>query len=708
MRLLFFSLQLAGIIFLSGFTTVAQDHYITGFGQSKMSEQRQLEIDIKDRIQSENFKQHLHRLTRHPHYAGSPESRDVIDYLIKSMGEAGLEIELYDYDVLLADPGEVHIQIEGDPPIPLKNREKVYEEDPYSDHPALTHGWNAYSGSGEVSAEVVYVNYGRKQDFEKLDSLGFDLKGKIAIARYGGNFRGYKARYAEEHGAAGLIIFTDHPGRDALDQVYPKGPMNDPSAIQRGSLITLGYFGDPLTPFEPALPLEDPESPERMSLEEVDLPGIPVAPIGFGAAEEILKRMSGEATAPESWQGGFDFDYLLEGGNDLVVTLKVDQPLEIKRITNVIGKIEGAKYPDEWVILGCHHDAWTFGTADPNSGTAMLLTLSDALGALMEEGWRPARSILFAHWDAEEYGLIGSAEWVEHLLEELQAKTVVYLNADMSVTGSNFRASASPSLKAPIYESAAALNHPDSNITLLDYWAGSGENERPPIGNLGSGSDFAPFVLHAAIPAAHIGTTGRVPVYHSAFDNLHYYENFLDGEYKYGPFLAHYYGILATRFANAEILPYDLESFAEAFMRYLSEVDELSGGEILKGSNLPVLLDLLQNQSWLFGAQLRHLSDHRELYEPPLAEINKALIALERNLLLAEGLEFNSWFRNVFISSDPIRGYAAWTFPALRYGIASGKIENADYKRALIQRHEEVITQMVSDIHEINELLSEL
>nr|MBS0036602.1 M28 family metallopeptidase [Saprospiraceae bacterium] len=679
----------------------------TGFWPGLQEEQLNLEERIRELTQSENYKKHLHAITSQPHYAGSQESREVIDYLAESMREAGLEIELSDYDVLLSNPGEVHIQIELEQPLILNKRENIYEEDEWSGHPSLTHGWNAYSGSGEVTAEVVYVNYGRKMDFAKLDSLGVDLTGKIALARYGGNFRGYKAKYAEESGAAGLIIFTDHPHTSGESmEVYPHKPINDESAIQRGSLLTLKYYGDPLTPFEPSLPLDHPETPDRLNVEEVDLPAIPVAPIGYGAAREILVRMNAEE-APESWQGGFDFPYLLQGGEDLRVTLKVEQPLEIKRITNVIGKIEGSRYPDEWIILGCHHDAWTFGTSDPNSGTALILTLTDALGELMAEGWRPQRTLIFAHWDAEEYGLIGSSEWVEHHLEELKEKAVLYLNADMSVTGPNFRAAASPLLHRAIVETASAVIHPDTNISLLEYWTKGVDSIPPSIGKLGSGSDFAPFVLHAGIPSAQISSSGRVPVYHSAYDNLYFYENFLDGEYKYGPALASFYGILATRFANAQILPYDIQALSDELVLNFKEVNELTENDLYKESRLSQILNWIKSQSASYEAFIEDFGSGEKFNFSTIPSLNKSLMELDRLFLLEEGLEFNAWLRNIYISPDPFQGYAAWTLPAIRYAIATGEIEDDAHRKRIIELHQHVIREVAESIREINRLVKQ-
>lgn len=698
----YYTIALAYFLLLTPFLS-AQN--ITGFSSENADAQRQLESQIRNLIDPDAFKSHLYALSSEPHIAGTPESQRVIQYIGDAMQSAGLEVNFYDYDVLLAEPGMVEITLELDEPLLLQNREKEYKQDPWSSHPALTHGWNAYSGSGKVKSEVIYVNYGRLEDFQKIDSLGINLEGKIVLARYGGNFRGFKAKYAEEAGAIGLIIFTD-PANSGfkLGDIYPDGPFNDASAIQRGSLLTLDYYGDPLTPFEVALPLDHPDSPVRKKIEEVALPKIPVAPIGYGAAYEILSRMEGQ-NVPEDWQGGFDFQYSVQGGPDLLVTLEVQQEREIKRITNITGTIKGRDFPDEWVIIGCHHDAWTFGAADPNSGTAMMLSLSDVLGELLEGGWQPKRSIVFAHWDAEEFGLIGSVEWVEHHLEELMAKTVVYLNSDMSVTGPNFRASGTPSLHSAIMEAATAVIHPDTQLNLLEYWLRGSQSEEPSFGRLGSGSDFVPFVHRAGIPSAQISMSGRVPVYHSAFDNLFFYEQFIDSHFVYGATLAEYYGVLATRFANADIIPYDPLRTASVLEQKIEEVTEIAGKDIFEATNLPELVDLLGEQAGFYNSLLNIFPKNDGLRDENLQQLNSILIGKERQFIMEEGLEFRPWLRNVFLSPDPLQGYAAWALPAYRYAIEMNLLDDLYHMHKTHQTHTQILMDLIISLSELNELM---
>ncbi len=421
--------------------------------------------------ESATFKEHLRQLTKEPHLAGSPANKRVADYMEQAMQKAGFTVERPPYDIYMpTSAGQVELEIVMPTRMPLNTKENILEEEPFSADPNAKHGWNSYSGNGDQTAEVVYANYGTKEDFEQLAKLGISVKGKIVLARYGGNFRGYKAKFAEAAGAVGLIIFTD-PKDSGFTRglVYPEGKMFSASTIQRGSLLTLDYTGDPLTPFEPALPVDGSRQVKRLKPEEVEgFHTIPVTPVGYGAASEILSRMAGKPV-PESWQGGLPFTYRLDGGPKLKVRLHVEQPKGLVRVENVIGTLTGSTFPDEWIILGSHYDAWEFGASDPNSGTAMLLTLADALGELAKKGYRPRRTIKIAHWDAEEHGILGSTEWVEQYRAELDQKGVAYFNADGACSGLSFGGAASPSLKSLLIDATRVVPYPKSNQTVYDH-----------------------------------------------------------------------------------------------------------------------------------------------------------------------------------------------------------------------------------------------
>ncbi|MFN3589833.1 MAG: M28 family peptidase, partial [Spirosomataceae bacterium] len=476
-------------------------------GYTPASQKKQEEIEKKWLATTDfsRFRTHLTALTSAPHPAGSAQNEKVRDYLVETMEKAGWKSTVYPYDILLPkEPGYSAVSVVTPVRIPLNNQEYVLPEDPYSAHPDLWPGWNAWSGAGNVTAEVVYANYGTKADFERLEKEGIDLKGKIVLARYGGNFRGYKAKFAEQYGAAGLIIYTDPADAGYMKGlVYPQGVFYNESSIQRGSLLTLDFTGDALTPFEPALPLDGTKKIKRLNQEEVGLHTIPVTSLPYGSVKEIFARMTGKPV-PAGWQGGLPYTYRLTGGADLKVNLNVQQKKDMVRVYDVIGKWEGTENPDEWIIMGCHYDAWSFGSTDPNSGTAMMLALAESMNKLAQQGIKPKRSILIGHWDAEEHGVIGSTEWVEQMHDELKAKAVTYINLDAAVSGRNFGASASPSMKQVILETTQKISFPDSSKTLFDVWKG-GKKQEPSIGNLGGGSDHIAFYMHVGIPSLNAG-----------------------------------------------------------------------------------------------------------------------------------------------------------------------------------------------------------
>jgi len=652
------------------------------------SGQQRVEDLLRSRPQPEAFRGHLYELTRHPHRAGTARNREVRDYITEVSRQAGLEVAHYDYDVWLAEPGEVRVSIVSPDTLHLPLTERVVGIDPDTGHPELPHGWNAYSGSGEVTAEVVYANYGRREDFALLAEMGIDVRGKIVLARYGGNFRGFKAKYAEAAGASGLIIYTDPANGGYVNgPVYPDGIYSSASAIQRGSLLTLNYFGDPLTPFEAALPVETDSTVRRLHPDDVDFHTIPVTPIGYGAAEYIFTRMLGERLAPESWRGGFPFPYRLTGGRDLLVHLSVNQPQGLKPITNVVATVQGSEFPDEWIILGSHYDAWGFGTTDPNSGTAMLLTLTETLGEMVRAGYAPRRSIKIAHWDAEEYLMIGSTEWVEQLREELGAKAVAYINADMSVTGSRFGASASPSLKQAVIDASKAVMHPDTGGSLYESWHQNPDTAEPPIGNLGGGSDHVPLYMHAGIPSTSVGLYGSVPIYHTNYDTFWFYETHLDSTFRYGPALTAYYGILSTRLANAPIIPYDLGRYGSDLHHHLNTLN-IRARE-LDRQTVPDDLFILADTLALLGRQAEtELRQRTETLSPEnIVCINRELIQLERTFLDEQGMPFGGWFRSVYASINPFDGYANWMLPGLRYTLEeSGTREEFDTQAEVLRQ----------------------
>jgi len=675
-----------------------------GYSLSAWESQVKLEELFSKHIDKTSFKKHLKKLTERPHVVGSKTNQEVIQYIGEVMDRAGLDITNYPYDVYLPnEPGSSLIEIVTPSREVLNQKEDILADDPFTKDPLLWKGWNAFSGSGEVTAEVVYANYGRKEDFETLKTLGVDVKGKIVLARYGGNFRGYKAKFAEANGAAGLIIFTD-PKDSGFTKglVYPEGPYYNESTIQRGSLLTTDFTGDPLTPFEPALPLDGKKKIKRLDPKNAQLHTIPVTPVGYGEAQKILGQMKGKVV-PQSWQGGLPFTYRLEGGDALTVRLKVDQKIDFVRATNVIGMLKGSEAPDEWIILGCHLDSWGFGATDPSSGTAMLLSLSETLGKLKDNGYTPKRSILIGHWDAEEHGVIGSTEWVEQMRDQLNAKGVIYMNFDGAVSGKSFGASAAPTLKKLLVEASKNVQYPYTEQTLYEFWNKENRNE-PPIGNLGGGSDHIAFYMHVGVPSLS-GGAGGPNVYHSNYDSFRFYEKFVDPEFQMGPMVEHVAGLMALRMANGDIIPYNLNRYATDLKMHFGNAEnkikkydnEFEGFKMTKEA-----IKSLKEISEMLTASIESYLKNGDFSKKQLKSLNKQLIALEKSFISEKGMYFGSWYRSLYASSDPFSGYAAWILPGLEYEIA---LKSSDR----LQEWDSRYASAVSSLHlKMKQLIQEL
>ncbi|NEV93327.1 M28 family peptidase [Psychroflexus sp. YR1-1] len=682
-------------------TLQAQD--LTGYSLEASRTQLELETRFRESIDSTRFKSHLKTLTEHPHIAGTPANEKVKDYIVKSMSQAGLDVENYPYDIYMSSgPGESLVEVMTPESIVLDQQEKALADDPYSSDPGLVKGWNAYSGSGDVTAQVVYANYGTKADFEKLEDLGISVEGKIVIARYGGNFRGYKAKFAEAYGAAGLIIYTD-PKDSGFTKglVFPDGVYYNDSGIQRGSLLTADWTGDPLTPYEPALPRDDKDSPERLDPKDVGLHTIPVTPISYGAADHIFKHMKGEAV-PQDWQGGLPYTYRLQGGSELTVRLKVDQPKKFTEVYNIVGTLKGKTYPDEWIILGCHYDAWAFGATDPNSGTAMLLSLSETLGKMAKTGNRPERSILIAHWDAEEHGVIGSSEWVEQFKDELKAKAVAYINLDAAVSGKNFGASSSPSLKTVLAQATKKVDYPYTEETVYEHW--SKDNDEPSIGNLGGGSDHIAFYMHAGVPSLSGGTRGPT-LYHTNYDDFYFYENFVDPEFQMGPTVEAVMGTLSLRLANAAILPYDVVKYATDLDMHFKNAEKQVRGFYSDFAGFKAstsAISSLEATANLVAKAFEEQLQNGNLSKKKTKRLNAKLLALEKSFLYDEGMPYGDWYKSLYASSDPFSGYASWILPGLQYQI---EMENKDKLSVWDERYADAISHLNAKLVDIMESL---
>jgi len=632
--------------------------------------------------------EHLRILTAEPHIAGSPEDRKTAEYVARVYREAGLETEIVEYKVWLNYPAEVRVEITapGGERWVAPTPEHV-EGDPFQDDSRVVTAYNGFSPSGEVEAEAVYANYGRPEDFKKLEEMKIDVRGRIVLVRYGGNFRGVKAYTAQERGAAGVIIYSD-PIDDGYfkGDMYPKGPWRPESAVQRGSIkYTFKYPGDPTTPGIASLPTlnEDQRTPPERAK---SLPRVPTTPLSYRDARPILEHLGGPES-PREWQGALPFTYHV-GPGPVRVKLHLKQDYAYRTIWNVIGKIPGKDLPGEWVVSGNHRDAWVYGAVDPNSGTASQLEAVRGLGALLKTGWRPRRSIVFASWDAEEQGLIGSTEWVEQHAQEL-AGAVAYLNMDVAVAGSKFGASAVPALKQFLRDITKAVPSPGGG-SLYAVWKKEKEMEAAktsspdigggacppaaastdvPVGDLGSGSDFTPFLQHMGVPSTDISSSGSYGVYHSVFDNFAWFQQFADPEFRYLQQMARVHGLQVLRLAQADHLPLDYETYGREIEAYIQSARKKA--ETMWGKDAPSFSAASQAAQRLTAAGAKVKTMQRE-DKLDANRINQALRSAERALLLPEGLPNRPWYRHAIYAPGEYTGYAAAVIPGVNEAIDAG------------------------------------
>ncbi len=629
----------------------------------------------------------LHQsLAGEPHIAGTPGDLRQIDLLVGFFTELGFEVEKHEFWAYLARPIAATLQIVQPETIDLPIKEESLPEDPDTSHEDLTFGWNAYSGNGDVTAEVVYVNYGTKEDFAKLAELGVSCEGRIVIARYGGNFRGYKVKFAQDAGAVGLIMYTDPADAGYVKGLpYPEGTWANSTHIQRGSILTLGQPGDPLTPG-----IEATENARRLDPETLALPRIPVQPVGWAAAEQILSRMTG-AAAPRAWQGGLPFPYRVSGGESLLVRLHVEQERFIGKSANVLATIRGTAEPNLAVIIGAHHDAWGHGAADATSGLICVLESARAFARLRQIGRRPARSITFAAWGAEEFGIIGSTEWVESRRQHLIDNAIAYINLDMAALGPSFNTSATPSLRRVITEATRAVPAPGTNgqQRISDVW-GRGI-ARQGFGEMGGGSDHVGFVCHAGVAAAFLGGSGAEGVsYHSNYDTIAWYRKALANSYE-SPIMVTQMAIaVASRLAEAPLLPLDPARAGADTVHHVAMLHNRgralglfpaadSVGPV--STDLPPPLARVAEAARIYSERAANV--HARLLEAQAAgrlsaesqsRVSRLFMLADRAWLHEPGLPGRPWFKNLYAGSDEDSGYAAWMLPMLRHAIERGDL----------------------------------
>jgi N-acetylated-alpha-linked acidic dipeptidase len=665
-----------------------------------------------------HIRENMRRLSARPHHVGSPYDKDNAEWLLAQLKSYGLDAQIESFSALFPTPKLRSLELLGPTKFTAKLQEPVVGVDPTSSQTSeQLPTFNAYSRDGDVTAPLVYVNYGRPEDYEVLDRMGISVKGAIVIARYGMSWRGIKPKVAAEHGAVGCIIYSD-PREDGYFQgdTFPDGPTRPPDGVQRGSVMDMPvYPGDPQTPGVGSV-----EGVQLIPLDKVQtITKIPVLPISYADATPFLKALGGE-TLPEAWRGGLPFTYHV-GPSTAQAHLKLAFNWDRKPLYDVIVHIPGAKYPDQWVIRGNHHDAWVNGAEDPLSGASPQLDEARALGELLKQGWKPARTIIYCFWDGEEEGLLGSTEWGETHAADLKQHAVAYFNSDGNGRG-YFRAEGSQSLEAFVNDVAKDIQDPETKMSVwkrvrlvdLSRAATKPRDEirarsdlRIPA--LGSGSDYTVFIDHLGIASVNLGYGGEDEggQYHSIYDDFYWYTHFQDTDFSYGRALAQTAGTMIMRMADADILPFQFSDFADTIHTYVGELKTLLNDkrdqakerdkEIEEGV-YQALYDPKKHKvpppvepipPYLNFAPLDQAADDlttaAQEFDKALAaaggaappDLNLDLIQSERTLTNPDGLPNRPWFQHLIYAPGFYTGYGVKTIPGVREAI-----EQKDWKEA--------------------------
>ncbi|MDQ2930924.1 MAG: M28 family peptidase [Gemmatimonadota bacterium] len=707
--------------------TPAMQPTLLGFSDASSKTERDWEEKFKAIPEPARMRANMQRLTAHPHHVGSPYDKDNAEWLLAQLKSYGLDAHIESFDVLFPTPLERAVELVSPTRFVAKLQEPAFAQDPTSNQKAeALPTYNAYSIDGDVTAPLVYVNYGIPADYEELARHNISVKGAIVIARYGGSWRGIKPKVAAEHGAVGCLIYSD-PRDDgyAGGTVFPNGPMRPSEGVQRGSVEDMPlYPGDPLTPGVGAT-----KDAKRLPISEAKtLTKIPVLPISYGDAQPLLSALGGPVV-PNDWKGGLPITYRF-GAGPAKVHLKIKSTWTLKPLYDVIATIPGSTEPDQWVIRGNHHDAWVNGAEDPIAGLVPELEEARALGMLLKQGWHPKRTLIYAMWDGEEPGLLGSTEWAEAHTDELRAKGVAYLNTDTNDRGYLFL-EGSHVLEKFINGVAKDIDDPETHLSVwkrlqgVTIQLGDAESKKDArnradlrIGALGSGSDFTPFLQHLGVPSINMGYGGEddAGIYHSIYDDFYWYTHFSDTSFVYGRAMAQTVGTAAMRLADADVLPYDYTNLAETVHGYIDELKKLASSEadaarernleIEEGSysaiNDPhsptITPPALQVPPHLSFAPLENAADsltraaehyskaydkalgsgNTEGAKTSLAAVNAILEHSEHVLTDPRGLPMRPWFQHLLYAPGFYTGYGVKTMPAVREAIEQHKYGDVD------------------------------
>lgn len=682
---------------------LGQSSPIRGFLTKDVPAEQKLEQQALQVPETANMRAYMDTLAAEPHNAGSPRSKAMAEWILAHLQQWGLDAHIEQFEALMPYPTVRVVEVVGPKPFTAKLKEPAIPQDPTSGQPNQLPTFNAYSASGDVTAEVVYVNYGVPADYEWLAKEGISVKGKIVIARYGHSWRGVKPKVAYEHGAVGCLIYSDPRDDGYFDgDIYIKGPMRPYQGVQRGSVMDMTvYPGDPLSPGTAS-----ELGSKRLPISEAKtLMKIPVMPLSYGDAQPILQQLGG-AFVPENWRGGLPFTYHA-GPGPVRVHLKLDFDWTTKPLYDVVATIPGSESPDEWIIIGNHHDAWVNGADDPVSGASALLETARTLATLHKQGWTPKRTIKIAFWDGEEFGLLGSTEWVEKHQDELRQKAAVYMNSDNTGKGW-LNVGGSHTLEAFVTQVADSVPQPGTSDTLLQFALHHPPPEptdQPPppakssftIQALGAGSDWQGFLDYLGIASLDAGFGGytRSGIYHSIYDDIYWYTHFSDATQVDGRALSQYSTTALLRLADGSILPFEFGHFVTTVNTYLDEIQKEAdkSGHKMEFPNLRKSLDSLKQSSEKYEALLDAADMKPALDEAELHQLNSTLIKTERTLTQPEGLPNRPWYKHQVYAPGYYTGYAVKTLPGIR--------EAVDQKNWSLAQHEAaILEQCLSDLNQ--------
>jgi N-acetylated-alpha-linked acidic dipeptidase len=711
---------------------------LRGFSPESSRIERDWEAKFQAMPDPATMRAHMQLLAAHPHHVGSPYDKQNAEWILAQYKSYGWDAQIEEFDVLFPTPKERLVELVAPTHFRAKLQEPTVAVDPTSgQHDEQLPTYNAYSADGDVTGPLVYVNYGVPADYDELARKGISVKGAIVISRYGGSWRGIKPKVAAEHGAVGCIIYSD-PGDDGYADAatYPDGPMRPADGVQRGSVEDMPtYPGDPLTPGIGAT-----KDAKRLSVAEAPtLTKIPVLPISYGDAQPLLAAMRGP-TAPNAWRGGLPLTYRLGGSGPARVHLVVKSNWDIKPVYDVIARLPGSSEADQWVIRGNHHDGWVNGAEDPTAGQVAELEEARAMGTLYKQGWRPKRTIIYASWDGEEPGLLGSTEWAETHAAELQQHAVAYLNSDTNERG-YLGMSGSHSLEDMLNGVAKDVQDPETHLSawkrLQDRMMAGGRGRggaggaRPagtggdlPIGALGSGSDYTPFLQHLGIASINMGFGGedRGGIYHSIYDDFYWYTHFSDSSFVYGRALAQAAGTTVMRLADADVLPYSFTNLASTTAMYLNQLKQLRDArdqEITttnrnidagvyaaisdprdptlapKREVAPPHFDFSPLEDAVDSLTASASRYERALHgalaggsgvtlassgpdAATLKDVNEKLVRSERDLLASDGLRGRPWYKHLLYAPGFYTGYGVKTMPGVREALEQDEWSNVN------------------------------